>query len=166
MNPSDSIPLSADRRYECLGCAFNLTGIVPVASVITCPECGKTGPVADVAEPQPPPLPGWWVIYRSTCFPSAVVSAVIAAGLVLSFTFEWTLLAVLSALLLLLNAIASLTVPISGAQELAAVHIRARNRRRFVLVVSIAGIVINVLQLIAMIVAFSVLTSMLLGRRY
>lgn len=166
MNPSDSIPLSADRRYECLGCAFNLTGIVPVAGVITCPECGKTGPVGDVAEPQPPPLPGWWVIYRSRCFPSAVVSFAIAAGLLLSFITGWILLGVVIALLVILDFIATVSVPISSAFDLAEAHIRVRHRAKFILVASVTGIVLNILQIIAMIVVFSFLMSMLLDRRY
>lgn len=153
-------PLPAHARYRCRGCNFNLTGLTLTAGRLTCPECGRTGSLLEVAEPQPPPAPP---IYKTLWLMGRWSTGLLIFTMVLALLVPLTGLGVFAQFAFLPGVaalVAGLGSPLLVAGEVASVHYREQRRFAESISLAIAGVAVNILQCVLAIVLMAILSDL------
>lgn len=142
---ADPTPLPASHRYQCRGCTFNLTGLVVHDGTLTCPECGRSGPLAHVAEPEPPALPPVFrTLWRMGRWTTLLLVIAAVCGYLSNVAGDE--LVMLAGVVAIAAAAAGVLVPLRIAADLAAHHARERKRRAAFISLVTSGVGLNIAQ--------------------
>ncbi|MCC6678015.1 MAG: hypothetical protein IT436_12800 [Phycisphaerales bacterium] len=159
MSDSDPTPLPANRRYQCRGCQFNLTGLIIEDGKLTCPECGRSGSLAYVAEAEPPAPPSILrTLWRMCRWTTVTMLLSVFCATMSAQIEEFTLL---SALLGMVALGVGILAPLLIAAEIVSNHERERRYVRALFSLTGLGILLNVTQVILIIIAFTAIVEML-----